>query len=112
MLAEGGCKQPALASQFVAKADHPRAGLLNPGADGYLVVVTCWEEETAANLGHSQQNAVLLHIAVTDAARAAQFNASDFHPNEVIGVVDHSHLVRLGIPHADARVTLVHSHRL
>jgi hypothetical protein len=112
VLAEAGCKHAVFASQFIPETDHARARLLDPRADGNLIVVTGGEEEAAADLRDGQQYAVLLHIAVPDAAGAAQLDAPDLHPDEVIGVIYHSHLVRFGIPHADARVTLMHSHRL
>lgn len=59
---------------------------------------------------HREKDAVFhLHIPVANARGAAEFGPSDLHPDEVIRIVDHAHLVGFGIPHAEARLVKGHA---
>jgi hypothetical protein len=52
---------------------------------------------------HREPDAVArFHVLVADAGGAAIFGPSDFHPDQVVGVVHHAHLVGLGVAHAEA----------
>jgi hypothetical protein len=45
---------------------------------------------------------------VVKPAGFAEFYAADFHPDEVIGVVNDAHLIGLGVAHPDARFVRLH----
>jgi len=45
----------------------------------------------------------VFHVAVIETCTLAEFDASHFHPNQVIGIVDHAHLVGLSVAYAKAR---------
>ena len=45
---------------------------------------------------------VPLHVAIGKSQLAHKVDASDFEPDEVIGVVDHTHLVGFRVAHTQA----------
>ena len=49
---------------------------------------------------------VAFHVAVTDAADTAKLGSGHLHPNQVVGVVDNSHLVGFGVADAEADLGL------
>src|SRR5487761_1947762 len=88
---------------FVAEADHARVGFLEPGFDQDLFVVAGGGVVAAMGLHHNQKDALIaLQIAVADTLGAEILDAANFHPDDVVGVVDDSHLIGLGI--ADAKL--------
>ena len=55
----------------------------------------------------------LLHPLVFDTQRANQLHAAHLEPDEIVGVVDHTHLVGFGIAHPYGGVVVFdHSHVL
>jgi hypothetical protein len=44
---------------------------------------------------------LLLHVAIAEAERAQQLDAADLEPDDEVRVVDHAHLVGLGVAHAE-----------
>jgi len=51
---------------------------------------------------------LLFHFAVGKAHLPQPFDASDFKPDEIVGVVHHAHAVGLGVAHADLDLALFH----
>jgi hypothetical protein len=108
VFAEAGGEHASAAAHLVSEADHPRAGLRNPRPNHDLVVVAGGEQEPATHLRNRQQDALGLHVAVADTPLAAELDSTHFHPDQVVRVIHHAHLVRFRIPHADLRVAVVH----
>ena len=52
-------------------------------------------------LDDRQADARRLHVAIAAPDRAQQLAAADFEPHEVVGVIDHAHLVGFGVAHPD-----------
>src|ERR1035437_9026179 len=96
--------QPAIVfrqTHFVGESHHPRGGFLNPRPDDHYVVEAGGIAVLAVRFGNRQEYAVLhCHVPVVEAPGFAEFHAPHFHPNQVIRVVDHAHLVGFGV--ADA----------
>ncbi len=42
-----------------------------------------------------------LQVAVADSGGAAILDAAHLHPHQVVGVIDHAHLVGLGVAHPE-----------
>ena len=94
---------------LVGEADHARIRLLDPGADDHFFVVEGRRMIAARSFHHRQPDAVPgLHVAIADAGGAAVFDASDFHPDQVVRVVHDAHLVGFGIAHSQPRVDGFH----
>ena len=69
------------------------------------------EEVAAASFGDRQVDAILpLHLFVAEADRFAVLNARDLHPDQVVRIVDHAHLVGFGIAHPNTG--FVRRHRI
>src|SRR6266478_6188801 len=65
-----------------------------------LVVISRRRLVAAACVHHGNEAFVIpLHVAVSKSQLTHQFHASDFKPDEVIGMIDHSHLIGLGVAH-------------
>ena len=80
---------------------HPHRRAQPPvGADLDLIIVARRAPVLALGLDHRQQHAAFFHLAVGPPERAQQLRPRHLEPDEVVGVVDHAHLVRFGIPHA------------
>src|ERR1035437_6310640 len=94
-------------AHFVGESHHPRGGFLNPRLDDYFIVEARGMAVLAVRFGHRQEDAVLdFHVAVVEAEGFAEFHPAHFHPNQVIRVVDHAHLVGFGV--ADAQAAFGH----
>ncbi|MCU1259164.1 MAG: molybdopterin synthase subunit MoaD / molybdopterin synthase subunit MoaE [Bryobacterales bacterium] len=88
----------ALAAHFIAEADHFGVGFFHDRSDQHLVVETGGAEVAAVRFHYDQEEAVLaLHVAVSEAERAAEIDAGDFHPDQVIRVINDAHLVGFGV---------------
>src|SRR5882762_5604166 len=58
----------------------------------------------AARFGDGKKNPVLpLHLLIAEPDGLAVLDPSHLHPNQVIGVVHHAHLIRFGIAYSDVR---------
>src|ERR1051325_567615 len=75
-------------------------------ADEQLVIVKSSSFVAAIAFGHHQEGVfVLFHVAIREPARAAKFRTPDLKPDEVVCVIDDSHLVGFRI--ADPQERLV-----
>ena len=98
--------QPAIVFRqphLVGERHHPGVGLLDPRLDDDLVVETGGIAVLAVRFGHRQEDAVLaFHVPVVETAGFAELHPAHLHPNQVVGVVNHAHLVGFGVAHAQA----------
>src|SRR6185437_14390689 len=53
---------------------------------------------------HDEAVVLRLHLLVLEAELPAKLDAPDFEPREIVAVVDHAHLVRLGVADANRRL--------
>src|SRR5256886_10487294 len=81
----------------VAEGDAPGRELAHPAADPHQVVVAGGGAVADVDLGDGEVDTLLLELLVGQPRLAHQFGAGAVEPDEVVGVVDHAHLVRLGI---------------
>src|ERR1035441_9555332 len=88
---------------FVVKDHDAGTSLFDPSLDEDLIVETGGRAVAATGLRHGEKDSVFaFHVSVVETTGFAQLDAAHFHPNQAIGVIDHTHLVGLGIAHADA----------
>src|SRR5437763_11872807 len=65
-----------------------------------LVVIAGWGFVPATSIYYSDKASVItLHIAIGKAQLPHQFHTPDFKPDEVIGMIDHAHLIGLSVAH-------------
>lgn len=94
---------------FVLELDDAAVGFADRCCDGDFVVVAGGGKIAAIGADDGEQKAFFeFHVAIADAGGAAIFGAADFHPDEIVGVVDDTHLVGFGV--ADAEAGLVGGH--
>src|SRR6266404_179421 len=97
------------AAQFVSESDHFLPHLFQIRAHNDLVIIVYGSPVAAAGIDYSNEAVVFeLHIFIAEAKLAKEFHASDFKPDEMIGVIDDPHLVGFGI--ADADASFIHRH--
>src|SRR5260370_3150070 len=103
-----------VAKQFVGKLYDAVARLRNARTDSQHLVVARGMLIAAMRIGDDDVEIVFLfHALVLDAKRANQFYAAYLEPHQIIRVVDHAHLVGLGVAHPYCRVVIFdHSHVL
>src|ERR1700722_7830324 len=90
-------------SHFIVEDHDACVGVFNPGLDDHFVVEPGGPLIAAVGLGHGEEYSVVtLHIAVVEAASFAEIDAAHFHPDEVVRIVHHTHLVSFGVAHAQA----------
>jgi len=90
-------------ADFIGDSQHSAVRFLEPGFDDDFVVVLGGREVTAIGFGDDHENAVLLfHVAVGEALSPAPLGAGDFHPDEVVGVIDDAHLIGFGVANTEA----------
>src|SRR5262249_31593521 len=71
-----------------------------------LVIVTRRRLEAATDFSHCYVAIIfLLHQAIFKAELAEQLDSSDLEPDNVIRVINHTHLVRFRVAHADMGFT-------
>src|SRR5437879_1214346 len=76
------------------------SNVLEPCAHNDLVIVTGRSLVPAARVDHRNEAVVVLfHVLVRETQLPEQFHSPDFEPDEMIGMIDHSHLIGLGIAH-------------
>src|SRR5439155_11315155 len=75
-----------------------------------LVVVPRRRAVGALRFDHRQREPLALHLTIAPSVRAQQIGAADFEPDEIVGVVGHTHLVGIGIADAKTRGGLRHAH--
>src|SRR5690349_1566051 len=90
-----------VANHFVRKHDHAVFRLRDARADAQLLVIPRGVMIAAVHVGHHNAAVIFLfHFFVFHAQRAHQLHAAYFKPDQKVGVIDDSHLVRFGITHA------------
>ena len=88
---------------FVSERDGAMVGAGDDGGDFDFIVITRGAEIAAIDFGDGEENAVVaLEIFVAEAVGAAVIDAGDFHPDEVVGVIDDAHLIGFRIADANA----------
>src|SRR5207249_2374655 len=85
----------------VAEGDAPGRELAHPAADPHQVVVAGGGAVADVDFGDGEVDALLLELLVGKPRLAHQLGAGAVEPDEVVGVVDHAHLVGLGIIDAE-----------
>ena len=95
-----------LVQHLICELDERSAQELDSGADQNLIVITSGRLEAAADLRHSDVAVILLlHQTVFEPKFPEEFHSSNFKPDNVVRVIDHTHLVSFCIAHADASFT-------
>jgi hypothetical protein len=93
-----------LAHYLVSKPEGPAAQFGDVGPDNQYVIIVRRRLIATIAFSHDQECIrVLFHVAIRKAARAAEFRASNLKPDQVVGVIDHTHLVGFGIANAEQR---------
>jgi hypothetical protein len=87
----------------VAEAENGAARLRDVGADDQFVVVAGGRLVACDGLYNGDAAAFfLLHGFVGEAELAHVFDAADFKPDQIVGMVDDAHLVGFGVADANA----------
>src|SRR5215471_13986932 len=72
------------------------------GFDGDFIVIASGREIPAICLSHCEEGLFLpFEIPIAEAAFPAEIAAAGLHPDEVVRVIDHSHLIGFGVSHTD-----------
>jgi hypothetical protein len=94
----------------VFECHHPRVGLRHARFDDHLFIEMRRIVIPAVRFDHRQQHAVFkLHVFIPKSERLAIFDARHLHPHQVIGVIDHAHLIGLGIAHTNCCLLDMHA---
>src|SRR5262249_45114959 len=64
------------------------------------VVVTRRPMESCRQVGDSKTDAGAFDVGIAHPSRADEVRAPDLAPDQIIGVIDDTHLVRFGVAHA------------
>src|SRR5262245_18992699 len=92
---------------LISEFDHSAANAREDGFDYDFIVVECRREIPAIGFRNSQERLFFaFHLAIAEPTFAAEIAAAHLHPNQIVRVVDHSHLIGFGITHADAALGL------
>src|SRR6266513_81014 len=81
----------------VAEGDAPGRELAHPAANPHQVVVAGGGAVADVDFGDGEVDALLLELLVGQPRLAHQLGAGAIEPDQIVGVVDHAHLVGLGI---------------
>ena len=96
-----------LAEDFVAELEGASLGFEDARADGEEFVVTGGMVVAAVDVGNDDVSVVLeFHLFVVEAEGAHEFDATDFEPDEEVGVVDNAHLIGFGVADADGDIVM------
>ena len=79
----------------------------HPAADPHPVVVAGGQEVAQGDLADRRAETGLLQVAVTHPGQANVLGAGDVEPDQVAGVVHHTHLIGLGVVHPHERLRYV-----
>ena len=86
--------------QFISKMNYRIADILQMCPHDDLVIVMRRSAIAAACVHYGDEAAVvLLHLAIGESKLPQQFNPANFKPNEVIGMIDHTHLIGFRVAH-------------
>src|SRR5208283_5982193 len=106
-LALGQQRAVLVTSDFIAEVQERSTNLYQPRPDDHQIVVAGRRLVAAAYFYHGEvHTATLLHLAISESELAHHLHPADFEPDDEVRVLDHSHLVGLGV--ADAHFGLVH----
>src|ERR1700732_2292104 len=84
---------------------HRLASVFQMGLHDNFIVIAGWSFVAAARVDHrNKQTVAAFHIAIRKSKLPHQFHTPDFKPDEVVGMIDHSHLIGLGIAHPYSRL--------
>lgn len=114
MLGCTGSQQPVAGNEpdLIGELDQARIGPGHLGNNYDFVIVAGRIDVTALSFDHRQENALaVFKILVIEPARANQFHPSDFHPHQIVGMVDDPHLVSFGIADPEIHLMLRHAER-
>src|SRR5882724_356652 len=90
-------------SQFISEVDHFLPHMSHVGAHDNLVIIVHGSLVTAARVDNGNEAVVLaLHIFITETHLAEELHPPHFKPDEMIGVIDDTHLIGFSIAYADA----------
>ncbi len=96
-----------LAEEFVAEFQCACFCFEDAGADGDEFIVASWMMIATMNVSDDDVGIVVeFHALVVETKGAHQFDATDFEPDEVVGVVDDAHLIGFGIANANGVVVM------
>src|SRR5690606_35416353 len=80
------------------------AAFAKPGSHRQLIVITRAALVAAQRLNHRQRIAAFLKLGVRDTGLAHRFGTADLEEDDVVAVIDHAHLVGLGVAYSDRDV--------
>src|SRR5579871_4462234 len=83
--------------QLISEADHAGVGFFDLRAHNHLIVIAGRSIIPAVYFDDGQQNPGRLQIAISAARHPAVLHAPNFHPNQIVGVVNDAHLVGFGV---------------
>ena len=87
----------------VRKLDDAALGSRHFGLNDDFIVVSSRSVIAAIRFSHREISVFFpFEIAIGESTFPAKISAAYFHPDQVIRVIDHSHLVRFGITNAEA----------
>ncbi len=90
-----------LAKNFVTEFQGAGPGFQDASADGEEFIVAGRMVVATVGISDDYVGVVIeFHSFVIEAERTHQFNPADFKPDQVIGMVDHAHLIGFGVAHA------------
>src|SRR5579864_9243395 len=89
------------ANQFIAEVHQRLAHVPQIRADKHLIVVTGRRFVAAASVHDRDAAAIILfHFTIRKTQLSQKFHPSHFKPDKVIRVIDHAHLIGLGVAYA------------
>src|SRR5215831_383129 len=98
----GDYKAGLFVNDFVLETDSPLAEGINAGTYDQNIVVTGRREISTLGLSNGQIGLKLsLKIFVRQAAPTTKLSAAYFKPDQIVRVINHAHLVCLGIAHSN-----------
>src|SRR5260370_149137 len=70
------------------------------GSNDYFIVVTSGSLVAAARIDDGDETLlILLHFSIRKSKVPQQFHPAHFEPDEIVRVIDHSHLISLCVTH-------------
>src|SRR6185436_1203015 len=89
--------------QFVTEMHHRLADIFQMRANDNLIIVTGRQFVAAAGIDYGNEASVMLfHVAIRKPQLAQQFDPSNFKPDEVVGMVNHAHLIGFSVAHSQS----------
>src|SRR5688572_10875611 len=96
-------ERPAGSShRLIGESEAYRGDYGRRGPDLDLVIIAGRMPILAVGLDDGKGDASLFHFAVVPSSLSQPFRSPDFEPDEVIGVIDDAHLIRVRVTHSNA----------